>query len=260
MRDNGGGPGSLIRVLATEGKTPLKDATSSSPQRAKKTTDRSKVSRNRIIAGVVGAAVVLGGIFFLTRGGDSGIPIFGGNDVPPGQVDFQVKGVTFIPYQLHGDQAAQKATAHTAAEEIRKQLDAMFEKSYIDPGTWGDTGEIEAFFTGGAKDQIAGDASTLTLGENAGDTYKSVDPKKSTIKVNVLTDAKGNAARAAATISFAGFATHTDGTYSAITVSGTAIFVRDGDTWKIEAFELNRSEKPAKAPVPTSSSPTSEAS
>jgi hypothetical protein len=256
MRDIDRWPGSLVRVLATEGKTPLKDAATSSPQRPKKTADRSKVSRNRIIAGAVGAVVVLGGIFFFTRGGGDGI-LPGGE--PPGQVDFQLKGVTFIPYQLQGDQNAQKETAHAVADQVRLQLDALFEASYIDPDTWGDTGEIEDLFVGGAKDQIAGDASTLTLGENAGDTYDAVDPGKSTLKVKVLTDAKGNAVRASARLSFTGLATHDDGTYSAITVTGAAIFVKDGDTWKIEAYTLNRSEKPAEAPA-ASSSPTSEAS
>ncbi len=256
MRDNARSPGSLVRVLATEGKTPLKDAATSSPQRPKKTGERSKVSRNRIIAGAVGAVVVLGGIFIFTRG-DGGNPFT--SEPAPGQVNFELKGVTFIPYQLQGDQPAQKETAHAVADQVRTQLDALFETAYVDPDTWGDTGEIEDFFVGGAADQIASDASTLTLGENAGDTYDSVDPGKNTLKVNVLTDAKGNAARASARLSFKGLATHTDGTYSAITVIGTAIFVKDGDAWKIEAFTLNRSEKPAEAPAP-SSSPTSEAS
>ena len=243
--------------MATEGKTPLKDAATSSPQRPKKTADRSKVSRNRIIAGAVGAVVVLGGIFFFARGDGDGI--LPGGQPPPGQVDFKLKDVTFIPYQLQGDQNAQKETAHAVADQVRLQLDALFEAAYVDPDTWGDTGEIEDLFVGGATDQIAGDASTLTLGENAGDSYDTVDPGKSTLKVNVLTDAKGNAVRASGRLSFTGLATHDDGTYSAITVTGTAIFVRDGDTWKIEAYTLNRSEKPAEAPTP-SSSPTSEAS
>ena len=256
MRDIAGTPGSLVRVLATEGKTPLKDAATSSPQRPKKTTERSKVSRNRIIAGAVGAVVVLGGIFFLTRGGDSP---FSGSEPPSGPVQFQLKGATYIPYQLHGDQNAQKATAHQAGTDIQAQLDSLFEKAYVDPGSWDDTGNIEDFFTEAARGSLEGNAQTLTLGPNAGDTYERVDPGKSTLKVNVLTGADGSGVRASARLSFAGLATHDDGTYSAITVAGTAIFVKDGDTWKIEAYHLNRSEKQAQSPAP-SVSPTSEAS
>jgi len=257
MPENARAPGSLVRVLATEGKTPLKDAASSSPQ-PKKTADRSKVKRNRIIAGVVVALVVLVGIFLLTRSGkDNGGSTIG--EPPPGGVSFKLKGVTFVPYQLHGDQNAQKNTAHAAADKIRLTLDKLFQTSYVDPDTWGDTGQIQDFFTGGAAGQLDGDLNTLTLGQNAGDTYDRVDPKPSTIRVDVLTDGKGNAVRASAQLSFAGFATHSDGTYSKIEVTGTAIFVQDGGTWKIEAYRLNRSEKPAPAPA-ASSSPTSEAS
>jgi hypothetical protein len=254
MRDSGKVPGSLERVLATEGKTPLKDAATSSPQRPKKTTERSKVSRNRIIAGSVGAVVLLGGIFFLTRGGDSP---FSGSKPPPGPVQFQLKNATYIPYQLHGDQNAQKATAHQAGTDIQTQLDALFEKAYVNPDSWGDTGEIEDFFAEGAKGSIDGNVGTLTLGQNAGDTYESVQPGKSTLKVSVLTGADGSAVRATGRLTFNGLAKHDDGTYSAITVSGTAVFVKDGDTWKIEAYHLKRSEKQAQAPT---ASPSSEAS
>jgi hypothetical protein len=253
MRDIRGVPGSLVRVLATEGKTPLKDAATSSPQRPKKTKERSKVSRNRIIAGAVGAVVVLGGIFFLTRGGDSP---FGGAP-PPGPVQFQLKGATFIPYQLHGDQNAQKETAHQAGTDIQAQLDALFEEAYVDPGSWGDTGDIEDFFTEAARSSLDGNVGTITLGQNAGDAYESVQPGRSTLRVNVLTGADGSAVRASADLTFTGLAKHDDGTYSAITVAGTAVFVKDGDTWKIEAYHLKRSEKQAQAPTP---SPSSEAS
>jgi hypothetical protein len=244
--------------LATEGKTPLKDAATSSPQRTKKTADRSKVARNRIIAGVVAGVLVLGGIFFLTRGGGDDGPSTA-DEPAPGEVDFQLKGVAAIHDELHGDQAAQKETAHSAADQIRKSLDAMFQASYVASDTWGDTEQIQDFFTGGATGQLQDDLTTLTLGENPGDTYDRVDPKKSTLTVKVLVDGKGNAVRAAAAISFGGFATHDDGTYSAIAVTGTAIFVQDGGTWKIEAYRLSRSDKPAQAPG-ASSSPTSEAS
>jgi len=254
MRDSGKVPGSLERVLATEGKTPLKDAATSSPRQTKKTAPRSKVTRNRIIAGAVGAVVVLGGIFFFTRGGDSP---FSTSEPSSGPVQFQLKGATYIPYQLHGDQNAQKATAHQAATEIQAQLDALFETAYVDPHSWSDTGDIEDFFAEGAKGSLEGNVGTLTLGQNASDTYASVKPGKSTLKVSVLTGADGSAVRATGLLTFNGLAKHDDGTYSAITVTGTAVFVKDGDTWKIEAYHLNRSEKPAQAPT---ASPTSEAS
>jgi len=253
MPDIAEGPGSLVRVLATEGKTPLKDA-NPSPQRAKKTSDRSTVARNRVIAGVAVAIVAIVGVYLLTRGGGSDLPA--GQEPLPGQVNFKMKDVTFVPSQLQGDQNAQKETAHAVANEVRLQLDALFQASYVDTDTWGDTGQIQDFFTGGATDAIEGDTATLTIGENPGDTYERVKPGKSTLVVHVLTDNKGNATRASATIDFVGLATLKDGSQATITVTGSAVFVKDGDTWKIEAYHLNRSGKPATS----TASPTSEAS
>jgi hypothetical protein len=108
----------------------------------------------------------------------------------------------------------------------------------VDPGTWGDTGEIGDLFTDGAKGQLKDDIATITLGDNAGDTYGSVDAGKSTAKGRTLTDKSGNALRAAADISFTGLAKHKDGTYTEITVTGTFFFVKDGDTWRIEGYSL----------------------
>jgi len=246
--------------LATEDKTPLREAAPSAPGRTSKTPDRSKVARNRIIAGVVIAVVVIVAIFLLTRG-DGIIGTITGDKPPVGKVNFHLKGTEFVATQPEGDVQAQKDTAKATADAVKTQLDTLFEKAYVDPGSWGDTGEIGDVFTDGAKGQLKDDIATITLGDNAGDTYDSVDPGKNSAKVRTLTDKDGNALRAAADISFTGLAKHKDGTYSAITVTGTFFFVKDGDTWRIEGYSLDRKEKPAKAPVPKgSSSPSAVAS
>lgn len=246
--------------MATEDKTPLREAAPSASGRTPETPDRSKVARNRIIAGVVIAVVVIVAIFLLTRG-DGIIGTITGDKPPVGKVNFHLKGTEFVATQPEGDVQAQKDTAKATADAVKTQLDTLFEKAYVDPGSWGDTGEIGDLFTGGAKGQLKDDIATITLGDNAGDTYDSVDPGKNSAKVRTLTDKDGNALRAAADISFTGLAKHKDGTYSAITVTGTFFFVKDGDTWRIEGYSLDRKEKPAKAPVPKgSSSPSAVAS
>ena len=245
--------------MATEDKTPLREAAPSAPGRTSKTPDRSKVARNRIIAGVVIAVVVLVAIFLLTRGG--GVLSLTNNEPPVGAVNFHLRGTEFVATQLSGDKQAQKDTAKATADAVKKQLDTLFETAYVDPSSWGDTGEIGDLFTDGAKGQLKDDIATITLGDNAGDTYESVDPGKSSAKVRTLTDKSGNALRAAADISFTGLAKHKDGTYTEITVTGTFFFVKDGDTWRIEGYSLDRKEKAAKAPVPKgSSSPSAVAS
>jgi hypothetical protein len=244
--------------LATEDKTPLREGAPSASGRTTKTPDRSKVARNRIIAGVVAVVVVIVAIFLLTRG--NGI-IGTGNEPPVGNVNFHLKGTEFVATQPQGDIQAQKDTAKATADAVKQQLDTLFETAYVDPGSWGDTGEIGDLFTDDAKGQLKDDIATITLGDNAGDTYGSVDPGKSSAKVRTLTDKSGNALRAAADISFTGLANHKDGTYTAITVTGTFFFVKDGDTWRIEGYSVDRKEKPAKAPVPKgSTSPSAAAS
>ena len=246
--------------MATEDKTPLREAAPSASGRTPETPDRSKVARNRIIAGVVIAVVVIVAIFLLTRG-DGIIGTITGDKPPVGKVNFHLKGTEFVATQPEGDVQAQKDTAKATADAVKTQLDTLFEKAYVDPGSWGDTGEIGDLFTDGAKGQLKDDIATITLGDNAGDTYDSVDPGKNSAKVRTLTDKDGNALRAAADISFTGLAKHKDGTYTTITVTGTFFFVKDGDTWRIEGFSLDRKEKPAKAPVPKgSSSPSAVAS
>ena len=246
--------------MATEDKTPLREAAPSASGRTPETPDRSKVARNRIIAGVVIAVVVIVAIFLLTRG-DGIIGTITGDKPPVGKVNFHLKGTEFVATQPEGDVQAQKDTAKATADAVKTQLDTLFEKAYVDPGSWGDTGEIGDLFTDGAKGQLKDDIATITLGDNAGDTYDSVDPGKNSAKVRTLTDKDGNALRAAADISFTGLAKHKDGTYTEITVTGTFFFVKDGDTWRIEGYSLDRKEKPAKAPVPKgSSSPSAVAS
>ena len=134
--------------MATEDKTPLREAAPSASGRTSKTPDRSKVARNRIIAGVVIAVVVIVAIFLLTRG--DGI-IGTSNEPPVGHVNFHLKGTEFVATQLQGDIQAQNDTAKTTADAVKKQLDTLFETAYVDPSSWGDTGEIGDLFTDGAK-------------------------------------------------------------------------------------------------------------
>ena len=93
---------------------------------------------------------------------------------PVGNVNFHLKGTEFVATQPQGDKQAQKDTAKATADAVKKQLDTLFETAYVDPGSWGDTGAIGDLFTDGAKGQLKDDIATITLGDNAGDTYESV--------------------------------------------------------------------------------------
>ncbi len=256
------GPGSLEHVLATDGKTPLREAATSSSGRTQKTEQRSKVARRRAIIGVGIGVLVVAGLFFLFGRGSGGVLGIGSTAPPPPEFLFHQKGANYEATQIDGSKSAQSATAQQVGGAMRTQLDKVFLASYLDRDTWGDTDAIEDFFTDEAQGHLKEDVGVLTLGENASDTYTYVQPERSTVSAKVLTDKHGNALRALSEVNFVAVATHKDGTYSKITVTGAFFFVKDGNAWKIEGYRLNKTEKPTTAPsaTPTHTTPTSEAS
>ena len=238
-------------------KTPLRDtAPAATPERAQKSADRSTVARRRVIVGI-GILVVLGvALFFLLGGKDSPISISSvlGND--PDVPTFEFTHVTsgYEATVAGANKDAQNKTSDEVATQVAEPVTSLFQAGYVDPSSWGDAGAIEDLFTDDAQKQIEANIGVLTLGADAGNTYTSVQPSTSNLRVVTLTDGKGDALRALAEPEFTAIATHTDGTYSKITVTGTLFFVHDGNDWKIEAFSLNRDEKPVEAPASASPS------
>jgi hypothetical protein len=243
-------------VLATERKTPLRESERSSNGRSGTTAQRSQIARRRAIGGGVAVLVLLAVIgFFVTRGGNGGL--LGGNSTgPPPAFSFTLKNASFVSVEKGGNPSDQKKAADDAAGGVKGTLDDLYSTAYVDEGTWGDPGEIDDLFTGGATDQIEPNVDVLTLGKDAGDTYAYVDPGAGTLVVKVLVNAKGDTLRAFAKTIFAATANLDDGTFTKLTVTGSFFLVQDGDTWKIESFNVNRVEKPTKAPAASASSPS----
>lgn len=198
--------------------------------------------------------VLLGGLIaILNRGGTSILP-FGSTAPPPPGFNFNLTKSSYEATVAGGNKQAQSATAKQVGATIRNSLDGVYTTAYLDQGSWGDTGNIEDSFTDDAKGHLKEDVDVLTLGTDAGDTYTFVQPDKSQLQAVVLTAKDGTALRAVASVHFAALATHKDGTYSKITVTGAYFFVKGNDGWKIEGYRLNKDEKPTKAPA--SSSPS----
>ncbi len=240
-------------------KTPLRDTAPSTPQRAIKSADRSAVARRRVIIGVVVAIVVIGGLYLLFGGKDApiSIPNFFSSSPPVPAFSFTSVRSGYEATVAGADKDAQAATAKDLAPKVEDTVTTLFQAGYVDPSSWGDAGAIEDLFTDDAKGQLDANIDVLTLGTTAGDVYTALQPSTSSLKVVALTDAKGNALRAEALPVFVAIATHADGTFSEITVTGTLFLVHDGNEWRIEAFSLNRDEKPAEAPAPSASVSTS---
>ena len=246
--------------MAPQQKTPLSEAGTATPGRSQQTDTRSKVARKRLIAGGVAALVVVGaGAFLATRGGGDGIlgAIIGdGDDRPVPEVTLTLRASTYDPTSAQADPDAQTKTAETVGKEVRAAIESMLRTAYVDPDTWDDARDVADSFAGDAADRVEDDLAVLALGPDAGDTYEYVEPEDGTIKVRVLTDAKGQPIEAFANVSFQGTAEHDDGTYTALVVDGAYFLVHEDDTWKITSYRVDRNEKQTRAPATATSSVT----
>jgi hypothetical protein len=244
--------------LANE-KTPLRETAPTSPERAKKTADRSTVARRRVVVGVIVALVVIAGLWFVFgRGSASVIDIGIGSTAPPVPTfHFSKAQPKYEALQAHLAKAKLEKAAKHAMPTIEKGTAQFLQAGYVNPDGWGDAGSVDDFFTDDAKQQVDPNVDTLTLGKDASDQFDTFTPNKkgNTIKVTALIDGNLNVTRAAAEFTFKGTAANSDGTTkSKVTVTGTLFFVPDGNgAWKIESFHIDREEKPHKAPTASAS-------
>ena len=239
-------------------KTPLRETAPTSPERAKKTTDRSTVARRRVIVGIIVALVVIAGLWFLFgRGKDSPIPFIGSTAPEVPTFQFSKAQPKYEALQAHLAKAKLEKAAKHALPTIEKGTAQFLQAGYVNPDGWGDAGSIDDFFSDDAKQQVEANVDTLTLGKSASDQFDTFTPNKkgNTIKVTALIDGNLNVTRAAAEFTFKGTAANGDGTTkSKVTVTGTLFFVPDGNgEWKIESFHVDREEKPHKAPSASAS-------
>jgi hypothetical protein len=187
------------------------------------------------------------------------VPILGGGQdetTPP--FDFTVKGARAVATSTDADEDALDASAEHVAQDVTPTIDDLYTFAFLDPSNWHDGEYDEAFeaFSEGAQQTAQSGADVLTLGADAGDVFKTVEPRKSTLAYQVLFDKDGNPDTVVATVVFRALGQQKDGTYLAILSEGT-LFLRDVDGWKITAFDVTRGDEETEPPSPSpSTSPT----
>lgn len=253
-------PGTLPSVLAT-GKKPLSEAASPAPGRTQKTEQRSRVARRRVLVGGCVALLAAGGLaFLLTRGGDI-IPFGDENKHQIAALAFEARVVAVpttdtLPTEL-------KDVVAPAADGVVSTISALFHGAFIDPDVWdGDDYEdlFGAVMDEGTAAQALQDVDSLTLGTGAGDVYDFVDPEPNKLAIQVLTDRKDQPTQAIAKVTFRATAALDDGTFTAITVTGSFFLHEDGGTWRIFAYDVGMDEKARTAPVTATPTSSTEAS
>ncbi len=220
-----------------------------------KTAQRSTVARRRLIVGIVVAIVAVVGLFLLFGGKDNN-PIASFIDPPPpvGEVSFAKVDAAYEATATTPDRDHLQNTANKTAPDVAKVVAEFFQNGYADPDGWGDAGAIDGSVH--RRRRGAGRAERRHAYARHRRAQFEPRPGKSTITVTSLVDKDGNAVRAMGDVTFTGTTTNDDGTYTDVTVTGTLFLVPTGDGWKIEAFRLQRNEKPGTAPETPSSSPT----
>ena len=217
------------------------------------------MARRRVLVGIIAAVVLIGGLILLLGGGGNGSPIqalVGDTTAPPATFAFKNVSSGYEATVAQVNKKKQEKAGKSITPAVQAVVTDLLQKGYVDPATWGDADAIKDSFAGSAVDQVEPNIDTLTLGTNAGDTYESLNPTSSRLKVVALTDGNAAATRAMADFDFTGKATLSDGTYAKVTVTGTLFLVPDGDTWKIESFHMRREIQP-KAPKASASASTS---
>ena len=133
-----------------------------------------------MIAGVVVALVVIGGLWFLFgRGKDSIITLLiGQSEAPVPTFSFKTVVPKYEALATNLDKKKLEKAAKHAAPTIQHVTTQFLQAGYVDPDGWGDAGSINDFFTDDAKQQVDANIDTLTLGKNASDTVDTFTPAK----------------------------------------------------------------------------------
>jgi len=234
-----GSVGSLVRVL-------------SSPAR------HSSSSRSwRAIAIVVAVVVVAGGAaFFLLHKNAS--------SSPPGSFDpsdpaspIRNPEANPVHFQLRSSDSVRVVTktpdaanVQQAFQDIRNTLGNMYTVAFTDPANWksGNYDNVFGFFAQGKiSDAAKADEATLTLGQNAGDTYEDVTPRYASLVIKMLTDKGGQPYTASATADFTADARTKDGASQAIKSHATYIMQRGEGGWIVVGYKAKRTDGKAGA-------------
>ncbi len=189
-----------------------------------------------------------GGVFFLlNRGGGKGPKVDPSNHASPIVLPSDVTPVKFHMRASKSVTVVTKkpdaANVKDAVDDIRSTLGNMYTIAFVDPQTWqsGNYDNVFGFFEQGKiSDAAKRDENILTLGADAGDTYKDIKPHFASLAVNMLTDKGGQPYTAAATADFTADATKKDGQSTTIKSHATYIMQRGEGGWIIVAYKADR--------------------
>ena len=203
--------------------------------------------------GVLAIAIVLIVIFVIKPGGGSQT----GLSPKTPKFDFQLVSTKAILGADHTNGDPQ-AVAKKAGDDIKTVLDRMYSLAFLDPDVWqsGNYATVFGFFDqGAAADKAKGDASTLTLGQDAGKRFSTVQPAGGFLAVKVLVDKGGTPVSATAAVKFQAKATGKNGPSDMVVSKGQYFMHILEGGWTILGYSVSRNDHPLESgPTPSGSS------
>jgi hypothetical protein len=206
-----------------------------------------------IAGGVVALVAVVGILILVTGGKDSPLVPGHGSEAPTPFFTFTTEKTAVIttgPPTTQDPNATpnkQKATQAgvPAAANAKAMLHGYYTQAFLVPDNWMNGSYDDAFidFSDQAKAQAQHHLPALTAGTNAGDTYSSIKPTKSTLKTRVLLDANYQPYAVACTIVFNADATKKTGGTVVMVSQGRFILEKVGAKWQITSYTVNRADR-----------------
>jgi hypothetical protein len=190
------------------------------------------------------ALVVIGVLGFVLFGGGGGGGIIGGHedDTIPA-FEFKVGKTSVV--SVTDDKRQTPASATTAATGITAALDTLYTEGFLDPANWrdGSYDEVWPLFADGAAGAAQQDASALTVGTGAGDTFEKIADPKGRVQVRVLLNDKKEVATAVAIVRFSAVGTRRDGKLTLFRSAGQYFMQPGGDGWQVYSFSVKRDDQ-----------------
>lgn len=205
-----------------------------------------------IAGGVVALAAIVGVLILLTGGKNSPL-VPGHSEAPIPGFAFTTEKTAVIttgpPTTQDPNATPNKAKATQAgapaAANAKAMLHGYYTQAFLAPDNWTNGSYDDAFvdFSDQAKTQAQAHLQALTAGTNAGDTYASIKPTKSTLKTRVLLDANYQPYAVACTIVFNADATKKSGGTVVLVSQGRFILQKVGAKWQITSYTVNRADR-----------------
>jgi hypothetical protein len=215
--------------------------------------------------------LIIGGILVLVAVGVLLFVLTGGSNGPLGQAvgadapetpafDFKVSKPKVVVTAADAKPKEAQAAAASAAKGTTAALDTFYTAAFLDPGNWRDGEYDEAFqgFTPRAGALAQKQLEAMTAGTASADSFDTITPLASMLKVKVLIDPKGLPYSAVGVVKFQARGTGSAGAHIFVS-KGQYILQKIDGNWTVVSFSVNRDDKEKAPPSGSSSTSPSEA-